>query len=97
MSTDPSDPRLRSLADRLIYSENRAALSGDQQARADRALADRLLDPVERGPLTLGGAIEEIDRLAAQADPASMALLSGYRTYLTDRAERANAFRNASG
>jgi exodeoxyribonuclease-1 len=88
------DPRLRSLADRLIYSENRAALSGEHQARADRALADRLLDPVEGGPLTLGGAIEEIDRLAAQADPASMALLYDYRTYLTERAARADAFRN---
>ena len=88
------DPRLRFLADRLIYSENRASLSGDQLARADRALADRLLDPIEGGPLTIGGAIEEIDRLAAEADPASKALLSGYRTYLVDRAQRANAFRN---
>lgn len=89
-----SDPRLRSLADRLIYSENRAALSGEQLARADRALADRLLDPVEGGPLTIGGAIDEIDRLPIQTDPASKALLAGYRRYLTDRADRANAFRN---
>ena len=90
------DPRLRLLADRLIYSENRAVLSGAQQARADRALADRLLDPVEGGPLTLGGAIEEIDRLLVQADPASTALLLGYRTYLTERAARADAFRKSS-
>jgi exodeoxyribonuclease-1 len=88
-----SDPRLRSLADRLIYSENRAALSGDEQARADLALADRLLEPVEGGPLTIGNAIDEIDRLAVEADPASMALLSGYRTYLTDKADRVSAFR----
>lgn len=88
------DPRLRSLAERLIYSENRAALSGDQLARADRTLADRLLDPVEGGPLTLGGAVEEIDRLVLQADAASLPLLVGYRTYLTDRAARADAFRN---
>jgi exodeoxyribonuclease-1 len=91
------DPRLRSLADRLIYCENRAALSADQLARADRALADRLLDPVEGGPLTIGGAVEEIDRLALQADPESLAMLAGYRTYLTSRADRANAFRSAPG
>ncbi|MBU0825484.1 MAG: exodeoxyribonuclease I [Alphaproteobacteria bacterium] len=90
------DPRLRFLADRLIYFENRGALSGDQQALADYALADRLLHPVAGGPLTLGGAIEEIDRLAVQADPSSMALLSDYRNYLTDRAARAYAFRNSS-
>lgn len=91
------DPRLRSLADRLIYSENRASLSGDQLARADRALADRLLDNVEGGPLTIGQAIEEIDRLASQADAASLALLAGYRTYLTNKSDRANSFRNAPG
>ena len=90
------DPRLRALAERLIYSENRAALSGDQLARADRALADRLLDRVEGGPLTIGAAIDEIDRLVLQADAASLPLLAGYRTYLTDRAARANAFRNGS-
>jgi len=95
MASRLRDPRLRSLADRLIYSENRAALSGDQQARADRALADRLLDPVEGGPLTIGGAIEEIDRLAVGADPASKSLLSSYRIYLTDRSARADAFRNS--
>lgn len=96
MASRLGDPRLRSLADRLIYSENRAALSADQQARADLALADRLMDPVEGGPLTIGGAIDEIDRLVGQADPASAALLSSYRTYLTDRSARADAFRNST-
>lgn len=87
------DPRLRSLADRFVYSEDRAALTAEELARADRALADRLLDAVEGGPLTLGGAIAEVDRLATEVDPGSQILLAEYRAYLMDRMAKATAFR----
>jgi exodeoxyribonuclease-1 len=89
------DPRLRSFADRLLYSERRTTLTAEELACADRALADRLLDGAEGGPLTLGGAIAEINRLAPEADPESRILLSDYRTYLVDRLARAAAFRSA--
>jgi hypothetical protein len=89
-----TDPRLRALAIRLIYSEHRSILPADDQYKADRALADRLLDD-RGGPLTLPGALDGTDQLISGADPASSALLSGYRAYLTDRIARATAYRVA--
>jgi exodeoxyribonuclease I len=95
IATRFTDPRLRSLAARLIHSEQRAILPTVDRTRRDLALAARLLDAAD-GPLTLGEALEATERLMVGADAGSMALLSGYRDYFMDRIARARAFVNAA-
>ncbi|WP_206619244.1 hypothetical protein, partial [Mesorhizobium sp. M1A.F.Ca.IN.020.32.1.1] len=74
-----------------VYSEHRSLLSKEDQASADRALAERLLY-ADGGPLTLGAALDALEVLIANTDPGSLALLSMYRTYLLDRIARAKSF-----
>ncbi len=57
------DPRLRQLADRLIYVENAGALDAATKVQFDRAIARRLLMPEKVPWLTLPGAIEEANLL----------------------------------
>jgi exodeoxyribonuclease-1 len=90
-----ADPRLRSLARRLIYSEHRSMLCTEDQIIADRALADRLLEATG-GPMTLPAAVEATEKLLVGADADSSALLMGYREYLLTRIARVRAFRATS-
>lgn len=90
-----TDPRLRSLAQRLMYTEHRSMLCKEDQIIADRALADRLLESTG-GPLTLLGAVEAIEELISGADADSSALLTDYREYLLTKIAGVRAFRATS-
>ncbi|MGB8315820.1 MAG: hypothetical protein WCE69_15180, partial [Aestuariivirga sp.] len=61
------DPRLRQLANRLIYVENAGALDAATKVQFDRAIARRLLMTGKVPWLTLPRAIEEANHLLETA------------------------------
>jgi exodeoxyribonuclease-1 len=86
------DPRLRAFAARLVHSERRSWLGETERRAADLELAQRLTDDIDGGPLTLGAAMAEIDRLTADGTADPLCLLPGYRRWLEMRAAGVAAF-----
>lgn len=85
------DPRLAIFGRRLFYAEHRGSLTASERLAADVDLADRLL--IESGgPLTLAGAVQELDALETD-NPEDRILLSEYRVWLVDRLSKVEQFR----
>ena len=77
-----NDPRLKYLAERLLYEEWPRALPLDIHDRIDAERRDRHLSKAECPWTTVSAALEEIEVLLPDADNRGRAILTEYREYL---------------
>ena len=88
-----ADARLRTLGERLLYTEAPQALEEHERSRHEADAASRLLADDDSVPwLTLPQAIRETDGLLADAAGAEASLLEGLRDYLAKRLKEARSF-----
>lgn len=87
-----SDPRFKTLGERLIYTEAPETMPAQSRSAYDLALARRLMGVAGTVPwLTLPKSLADTDDLLAVVSGTEAALLNDLRDYLAHRVERAVA------